>query len=93
MEVLMQLTLPLSALVTVITYLNFLKQIRNNIDRIDVNIDNFFVLNFLSVYKSYIRTRKLDNLNIGVMFYVHFIFLFIMIILAYLLDGKQVFII
>ncbi len=69
-----------------ITYLYFLSTIRKNSEKVDADIDNLFILKFIPVYKAYIKVRKVNELNNGYLFYLHFIFLLLMVILSMVLD-------
>ena len=70
------------------TYLYFIHFVRKHSEHTNIRTDdNFFVLNFYAVYRSYLAVRKLKGLNGGAAFYLHFVFLIVGMILVYCLQG------
>jgi len=61
-----------------LTYLYLLEEIRQ-LNEDDVEIGNLFVLNFVRVYKTYLKLKRKNSQSIGKVFYLHFIFLAIVI--------------
>lgn len=74
-----------------ITYLYFVGVVRANSEKLNIDIDNYFVINFPKVYKYYIRYRKVTNRSTGFLFYFHCISIVITAILGCYLEGRQPF--
>ena len=72
-----------------ITYLYFIQIIRTRSDCQQITTNNFFILNPIRVYFEYIKCRKKSDVGNGIAFYLHFVFIFITLILGYFLDGYK----
>jgi hypothetical protein len=71
-------------------YLYFIFIIRSYFSKTSETIDNFFVLNFIKVYKSYLEVRRLNGLKAGFLFYLHFILLAATIVLGYFYERAGI---
>ena len=71
-------------------YLYFIFVIRRYFSKTSETIDNFFVLNFIKVYKSYLKVRRLKGLKPGFLFYLHFILLTSTIVLGYFYEKAGI---
>ncbi len=80
----LEIILVLSAFGYAIIYLYFLRKIRDYSE-----VDSFFALNFIKVYRGYLYTRKIDGKSPGLLFYLHFVFIIITLVLGYHFEGQQ----
>ena len=89
MEMILKLILVCPAIGFALIYLFFLKTIRDNKSP-DIVVDNFFALNFIRVYSSYLKIRRLNNQSAGFLFYLHFLFIILTLILGYIFNGEEI---
>jgi hypothetical protein len=75
----------LSILGYAITYLYFLRKIREHTE-----VSSLFAINFIKVYRSYLYIRKTEGKQPGVLFYIHFISIIITLILGYIYEGESI---
>jgi hypothetical protein len=88
MESILSFILIISAIGMAISYLYFLRYIRKFSGQEGDFNDNFFVLNFLKVYKKFMEIRKYNNKRAWVLLNLHFLFIIITLVLGLLLEGK-----
>ena len=69
-----------------ISYLFMVKQIRMTLEKGNYEKDNFFVLNIITVYSSYLKLKRINREGPGFIFYLH---LFCFIIALFLIYKLQ----
>lgn len=74
-----------------LTYLYFVGVVRANSNKLNVDIDNYFVINFPKVYKYYLQYRREMYNSKGFLFYFHCVSIVITVILSCYLEGRQPF--
>lgn len=74
-----------------LTYMYFVGVVRANSDKLNVDIDNYFVINFPKVYKYYLQYRRETYSSIGFLFYFHCVSIVMTTILSCYLEGRQPF--
>ena len=88
MNSILDIILVFSAVSMALSYLYFIKVVRLSANEENDPITNYFILNPFKVYYGYIRCRKNEGLNIDIIFYLHFIFIIITLILGYFIEGN-----
>jgi hypothetical protein len=69
-----------------ISYLFMVKQIRIAAAKGNYEIDNFSILNIFKVYSLYLRIKRINREGPGFVFYLHFLFFAIALLLVYKLQ-------
>ncbi len=88
MKFIMDLTLILCGLYMAISYMVIVRKIRDDDPGL---INNFNIINILYIYREYIKIRKKENNQAGLIFYSHLASILITTILGIFLDGTQPF--
>jgi hypothetical protein len=82
----LDIVLVCAAIGMALTYLYFLHYIRKwNPKR---SYDNFFVLNFIGVYKAYLEASRNIGKSVPIILYIHLSLVAVTLVLGYFLQGK-----
>ena len=68
-----------------ITYLYFLRKIREHTE-----VSSLFAINFVKVYRSYLYIRKTEGKQPGVLFYIHLVSIIVASVLNFFYAGESI---